>query len=67
VVALPRQIAMYLAKQETDASLPGIRCYFGGIHHTTVMHAIAKMEAGKRIDSAIDLAITRLLETLRMK
>jgi chromosomal replication initiator protein len=67
VVAVPRQLGMYLAKHETDASLTEIGRYFGGMHHTTVMHAIAKMEAGRRTDSAIDLAITTLLRTLRTK
>jgi chromosomal replication initiator protein len=65
-VTVPRQVAMYLAKQLTDSSLLEIGRYFGGMHHTTVMHAIAKMEVGRRTDSATDLAITRLLETLRM-
>ena len=67
VVAVPRQIAMYLAKHETDASLPEIGRCFGGMHHTTVAHAIAKMETGRRTDPATDLAITKLLETLKMK
>jgi chromosomal replication initiator protein len=67
VVTVPRQVAMYLAKQLTDASLPEIGRHFGGMHHTTVMHAIAKMEEGRRTDSATDLAIRKLLETLRMR
>ena len=45
VVALPRQIAMYLAKQMTDASLHEIGRHFGGRHNTTVMHSIAKIPA----------------------
>lgn len=66
-VTVPRQIAMYLAKHLTDSSLPEIGRHFGGMHHTTVMHAIAKIEEQRRADSATDLAITRLLNTLRME
>ena len=63
-VTVPRQVAMYLTKQLTDSSLPEIGRYFGGMHHTTVMQAIAKMEEQRRKDSATDLALTRLLNTL---
>jgi chromosomal replication initiator protein len=64
-VAVPRQIAMYLAKQMTEASLPEIGRQFGGKHHTTVMHSIAKIEEQRRTDPAMDLAISKLLKTLR--
>lgn len=64
VVTVPRQIAMYLAKHETDASLPEIGRYFGGMHHTSVMHAIAKIDEQRRTDSATNLAIIKLLKTL---
>ena len=63
-VTMPRQIAMYLAKQMTDASLPEIGRHFGGKHHTTVMHSIAKVEEERRTDSAVDLVIYKLLKTL---
>ncbi|TVQ85508.1 MAG: chromosomal replication initiator protein DnaA [Micavibrio sp.] len=43
-VARPRQIAMYLAKQLTARSLPEIGRKFGGRDHTTVMHAVRKVE-----------------------
>jgi chromosomal replication initiator protein len=43
-VARPRQIAMYLAKQLTSYSLPDIGRKFGGRDHTTVMHAVKKIE-----------------------
>jgi chromosomal replication initiator protein len=43
-VARPRQIAMYLAKTLTPSSLPDIGRHFGGRDHTTVMHAIRKVE-----------------------
>jgi chromosomal replication initiator protein len=63
-VTVPRQIAIYLAKQMTDASLPEIGRHFGGKHHTTVMHSIAKVEEERRTDSAVDLVIYKLLKTL---
>jgi chromosomal replication initiator protein len=43
-VARPRQVAMYLAKQLTPRSLPEIGRKFGGRDHTTVMHAVRKIE-----------------------
>jgi chromosomal replication initiator protein len=43
-VSRPRQIAMYLAKQLTTKSLPDIGRSFGGRDHTTVMHAVKKVE-----------------------
>ncbi len=44
IVARPRQVAMYLAKQLTPRSLPEIGRKFGGRDHTTVMHAVKKIE-----------------------
>ncbi|CUW37071.1 chromosomal replication initiator protein DnaA, DNA-binding transcriptional dual regulator [Magnetospirillum sp. XM-1] len=49
-VARPRQIAMYLAKQLTSRSLPEIGRKFGGRDHTTVMHAVKKVEELKEVD-----------------
>ena len=43
-VARPRQVAMYLSKQLTARSLPEIGRKFGGRDHTTVMHAVRKIE-----------------------
>ncbi len=43
-VAMPRQIAMYLCKQLTQASLPEIGRSFGGKHHSTVIHSIRKID-----------------------
>ena len=50
-VARPRQIAMYLAKQLTARSLPEIGRKFGGRDHTTVMHAVRKVEELKSTDN----------------
>lgn len=49
-VARPRQIAMYLAKQLTSRSLPEIGRKFGGRDHTTVMHAVKKVEELRESD-----------------
>ena len=51
-VARPRQVAMYLAKQLTTRSLPEIGRKFGGRDHTTVMHAVKKVEELRSLDSS---------------
>lgn len=65
-VARPRQVAMYLAKQLTSRSLPEIGRKFGGRDHTTVMHAVKKIEelrAGD-VSFAEDIELLRrMLET----
>ncbi len=63
-IVVPRQIAMYLAKQLTEASLPEIGRQFGGKHHTTVMHSIAKIDEGRRADKDLNRTINKLMETL---
>ena len=59
-VVYPRQIAMYLVKELTDASLPEIGRAFGGKHHTTVLHSVNKIEK----DRINDLELNRLLHNL---
>ena len=49
-VARPRQVAMYLAKQLTSRSLPEIGRKFGGRDHTTVMHAVKKVDELRELD-----------------
>ncbi len=49
-VARPRQVAMYLAKQLTSRSLPEIGRKFGGRDHTTVMHAVKKVDELREVD-----------------
>jgi len=65
-VARPRQVAMYLAKQLTQRSLPEIGRKFGGRDHTTVMHAVKKVEELRQIDrgfaESVEL-LRRMLET----
>ena len=53
-VARPRQIAMYLSKHLTTRSLPEIGRRFGNRDHTTVMHAVRKVEELRTLDAAID-------------
>lgn len=64
-VARPRQIAMYLSKQLTSRSLPEIGRAFGGRDHTTVIHAVRKVEELIKADSSfaedVEL-LTRMLE-----
>ena len=63
-VVVPRQIAMYLAKQMTEASLPEIGRQFGNKHHTTVMHSIGKIEEQRRTDKDLQRMINKLQEML---
>jgi chromosomal replication initiator protein len=63
-VVVPRQIAMYLAKQMTEASLPEIGRQFGNKHHTTVMHSIGKIEGQRRADKDLNRMLTALQEDL---
>jgi chromosomal replication initiator protein len=63
-VARPRQIAMYLAKQLTTRSLPEIGRKFGGRDHTTVMHAVRKVEELRGSDQAIQEDLDRLRRSL---
>ena len=63
-VVVPRQIAMYLAKNLTEASLPEIGRQFGGKHHTTVMHSISKIDEQRRNDKDLNRTLNKLMETL---
>jgi len=63
-IVVPRQIAMYLAKQLTEASLPEIGRQFGGKHHTTVMHSISKIDEHRRSDKDLNRTVNKLMETL---
>ncbi len=63
-IVVPRQIAMYLAKQLTEASLPEIGRQFGGKHHTTVMHSIGKIDEQRRGDKDLNRTINKLMEVL---
>lgn len=65
VVTLPRQIAMYIARELTDASLPRIGEEFGGRDHTTVIHACEKISALAQEDPSIDKIIKDLVQRLQ--
>jgi chromosomal replication initiator protein len=62
-IAFPRQIAMYLVKQLTSASLPEIGRQFGGKHHTTVLHSINKIDALRRSDKDLNRTINKLMDS----
>jgi chromosomal replication initiator protein len=64
-VAMPRQIAMYLCKMLTNASLPEIGKSFGGKHHSTVIHSIRKIEELCRRDADFNTQITGFVATFR--
>jgi chromosomal replication initiator protein len=64
-VSHPRQIAMYLAKQLTTASLPQIGREFGGKHHTTVLHSVRKIEKERGANRDLDKLINRLTDGLK--
>jgi chromosomal replication initiator protein len=64
-VAMPRQIAMYLCKSLTSASLPEIGKSFGGKHHSTVIHSIRKIEDLRQRDGDFNSLINNFLESFR--
>jgi chromosomal replication initiator protein len=64
-IAMPRQIAMYLSKSLTTASLPEIGRSFGGKHHSTVIHSIKKIEELRKKDHDFNTLITSFLQTFK--
>ena len=64
-VAMPRQIAMYLCKSLTSASLPEIGKSFGGKHHSTVIHSIRKIEDLRQRDGDFNSLINNFMESFR--
>ena len=64
-VAIPRQVAMYLCKNLTHASLPEIGRSFGGKHHSTVIHSIRKVEEMRKRDNTFNSLINNFLESFR--
>jgi chromosomal replication initiator protein len=63
-ISYPRQIAMFLAKQLTGASLPEIGRAFGGKHHTTVLHSVNKIERLRKSDKDLQQRLNRLAEAM---
>jgi chromosomal replication initiator protein len=64
-IAMPRQVAMYLCKNLTHASLPEIGRSFGGKHHSTVIHSIRKVDALRKTDSQFNTLLNSFIESLR--
>lgn len=64
-IARPRQIAMYLAKDMTQKSLPEIGDLFGGRDHTTVLHAVRKIAAERQKNSELNQQLHVLEQTLK--
>ena len=65
VVARPRQAAMWIAKQITTRSLPDIGRRFGGRDHTTVLHAVRRIEALKQDDPVLARDLDAIIRKLR--
>lgn len=63
-IAYPRQIAMYLAKELTTASLPEIGRAFSGKHHTTVLHSIQKIDQLRQRDPDLNSFIHSLVDSI---
>jgi chromosomal replication initiator protein len=63
-IVFPRQIAMYLCKHLTDASLPEIGRQFGNKHHTTVLHSIEKIHLQRKDDKDLNRMLNKLAEQL---
>jgi chromosomal replication initiator protein len=64
-IAIARQVAMYLARQYTGASLPKIGADFGGRDHTTVLHAYEKIKSALKTDSGVQEAVKNISAKLK--
>lgn len=64
-VSYPRQVAMYLARELTDSSLPKIGEAFGGRDHTTVLHAYEKISESVQLDAEFDRTIKDIIRNLK--
>ena len=64
-IVRPRQVAMYLVKELTQASLPEIGRAFGNKHHTTVIHSLRKIEELRKSDSELNKTINSLIDSLQ--
>lgn len=64
-IAIPRQVAMYLCKTLTKASLPEIGREFGGKHHTTVLHSVNKITSLYQTDKDFHRVINSLTSSLK--
>src|SRR5579871_2746549 len=64
-IVRPRQVAMYLVKELTQASLPEIGRAFGNKHHTTVIHSLRKIEEIRKSDPELNKTINSLIDSLQ--
>lgn len=64
-IVQPRQVAMYLVKELTQASLPEIGRAFGGKHHTTVLHSINKIDGQRTSDPDLNKLINSLIDSFQ--
>jgi chromosomal replication initiator protein len=64
-IVLPRQVAMYLVKELTQASLPEIGRAFGGKHHTTVIHSITKIASQRTDNPDLNKLINSLIDSFQ--
>jgi len=64
-ITLPRQIAMYLIREMTEYSTTEVGMEFGGRDHTTVMHAVQKIEDKMRTEPSFEIKIQNLIRTVR--
>jgi len=64
-IVVPRQVAMYLVKELTQASLPEIGRAFGGKHHTTVIHSINKIDVLRASDVDLNKLINSVIDSFQ--
>ena len=64
-IVLPRQIAMYIARQLTECSTTDLGNEFGGRDHTTVMHSVDKVEQQMKINSSLDSTVQLLIRSIK--
>ncbi len=64
-ITFPRQVAMYLIRELTDRSLPEIGQAFGGRDHTTVIHAVDKIEKELKMDPSLQNVVTELEKVIQ--
>jgi chromosomal replication initiator protein len=64
-IVYPRQVAMFLVKELTAASLPEIGRAFGGKHHTTVIHSISRINQLRQTDPNLNRTIHSLIDSLQ--
>ena len=64
-VVIPRQFAMFIARELTEYSTTDIGIEFGGRDHTTVMHSVKKMSDSIKVDSGLDSTIQILIKNVK--